>query len=121
MSYKEKQDLITELTKLWYCALVDHHKDNDCHFYIKMKWSYGKEPVYVVEHYGYILDEVYEEFETYAEAQDYLIKYLIESLTNECKFYLTNPNKEEWVEQFQPRFFSIQAALADIERKINAA
>jgi len=121
MTYREKEQLITELTKLWYTTLVDHHKDNDCHHYIKMKWSYGQEPTFVVEHYGYILDEVYEEFQTYAEAQDYLIKFLVESIANECEFYLTNPNNEEWVTQFQPRFFEVKQALKTIKEKLNEA
>ena len=73
MTFKDKQELVTELCKLWQCTLVGHHKDVDCHYYIKMKWSYGQEPVYVVEHYGYILEDTYEEFPTYAEALNYLI------------------------------------------------
>jgi len=121
MTYREREKLITELCKLWQCTLVDHHKDVDSHFYIKMKWSYGKEPVYIVEHYGYILDEAYEEFETYAAAQLYLIKYLMEAIANECQFYLTNPNHEEEVAQFQTRFLSVKSALDIIKKGLNAA
>jgi len=120
MTYRAKEKLITELTKLWKCTLVDHHKDSDCHWYIKMQWSYGEEPIYVVEHYGYIIDEIYQRFETYGQAQDYLIKSLILALTNECEFYLTNPNKEEWAEQFQPRFLTIKVALEAIKKGLNA-
>jgi len=118
MTVNEKKDLITELCKLWQCTLIDHHKDSDAHFYIKMKWSYGNEPVYIVEHYGYILEETYMEFESYSEAQDYLIKYLIEALTNECDFYLANPNNEEFVEQFKSRFITIKNALIQIKERI---
>jgi hypothetical protein len=121
MTYREREQLITELTKLWYFTLVDHHKDSDCHFYIKMQWSYGQEPVYVVEHYGYILEETYEKFETYAQAQEYLISYLVEAKTNECEFYLTNPNNEEFVVQFQPKFLTIKQALNSITEKLRAS
>jgi hypothetical protein len=120
MTFNEKKDLVTELTKLWYCTLVDHHKDNDGHFYIKMKWSYGQEPTFVVEHYGYILDELYQEFKTYEQALDYLISQLMLAIANECEFYLTNPNNEEWVSQFQPRFLSVKIALEAIKKGLNA-
>lgn len=32
----------------------DHHKDRDCHWSIETRWSYGKPPVYVVRHDGYL-------------------------------------------------------------------
>jgi hypothetical protein len=64
------QEEITELTNEWYNLIGgNHHKDRDCHFYIKTKWSYGKPPVYFVEHFGYIVHDYIEiEYKTYDEA-----------------------------------------------------
>ncbi len=50
---------ITKLTNEWYSLIgKGHHKDRDCHWSVNTKWSYGQEPVYVVEHYGYLLSDV---------------------------------------------------------------
>ena len=60
---------ITNLTEEWYKLIgPDHHKDRDCHWYIETKWSYGNTPRYIVMHFGYILDEIQEEFDSYKEA-----------------------------------------------------
>jgi hypothetical protein len=60
---------ITKLTDEWYRLIgKDHHKDRDCHWYINTKWSYGNSPIYVVEHYGYVHDDVSIECETYETA-----------------------------------------------------
>lgn len=66
------KELIEEITKLadeWYYLIgKDHHKDRDCHWYIETKWSYGFPPKYTVQHWGYILDEIEMEFNSYDEA-----------------------------------------------------
>jgi hypothetical protein len=60
---------ITKLTNEWYNLIGgEHHKDRDCHWYINTKWSYGQHPVYVLEHYGYVYDEIITEFKSYDEA-----------------------------------------------------
>lgn len=60
---------ITELTEEWYKLIgPDHHKDRDCHWYIETKWSYGNVPTYKVQHYGYILDTIDEEYDSYESA-----------------------------------------------------
>ena len=75
---------ITKLTAIWYNIVnTDHHKDKDCHFYINKTWSYGQKPVYTVEHYGYIREDINEEFETYAEAEKFLHDILVESINTE--------------------------------------
>ena len=49
---------IVELTKLWYeIVSLDHHKDRDCHWYVKQYHSYGAKPYFQAEHYGYIADD----------------------------------------------------------------
>ena len=74
---KDKLKTITNLTKEWYQLIgKDHHKDRDCHFYINTVWSYGQDQKYRVEHYGYVSDEIEEEFDTYGEAIDFLEKKL---------------------------------------------
>jgi hypothetical protein len=75
---------ITELTSEWYSLISEeHHKDRDCHWYINIKWSYGDKPRYVVEHYGYVYDEVYELFNTYEEALQRLKEELLKAINEE--------------------------------------
>ena len=45
---------LTELTAEYYALIgKDHHKDKDCHFYIKKTYSYGDEPYWQFLYYGY--------------------------------------------------------------------
>jgi hypothetical protein len=75
---------ITELTDEWYKLIgSDHHKDRDCHWYIETKWSYGSSPVYVIQHYGYILDEIVETWSEYELALKRLKEILIEKIEEE--------------------------------------
>lgn len=62
----------------------DHHKDKDCHFYIKKVWSYGQKPYYVVEHNGYLNYYKYNtKFESYYDAENDLIVFLHEIIAEE--------------------------------------
>jgi hypothetical protein len=77
-----KEERLIALTKFWYDYVgCDHHKDRDCHFYINKVWSYGHEPYYRIEHYGYMseLDDK-EEYQTYEAAIDSLIVRLEEEI-----------------------------------------
>jgi hypothetical protein len=81
---------ITKLTKEWYTLIgPEHHKDRDCHWYIETKWSYGQFPTYSVRHYGYILDEVNEIYNSYELA----LGRLKELLTKEIKEYIKDTNE----------------------------
>jgi hypothetical protein len=81
---KDKIKTITQLTDEWYKLIgKDHHKDRDCHFYINTVWSYGQDPVYRVEHYGYLVDEIQEDFHSYDEAISFLEKKLKEIIKQE--------------------------------------
>lgn len=74
MNTKELQDKITELTGEWRKLVVqDHCKDRDFHFYINTVWSYGQRQKYRVEHFGYIFDDIEEEFDTYKAAAEFLL------------------------------------------------
>jgi hypothetical protein len=88
-------DIIEEITKLtdeWYSLIgPDHHKDRDCHWYIETKWSYGQSPTYSIHHYGYILDEINENWNSYELALD----RLKEILTNEIKEYKSYIKQDE--------------------------
>ena len=81
------ENIIQEITKLtdeWYRLIgSDHHKDRDCHWYIETKWSYGYPPVYVIQHYGYILDEIVETWTDYNMALNRLKEILIEKIEEE--------------------------------------
>ena len=67
----EKQ--ITELAAKYHKLIAgDHHKDMDCHWHIETKWSYGKPPVFVVEHCGYLHETERATFDKYETALAFL-------------------------------------------------
>ncbi len=75
---------ITKLTEEWYILIgPDHHKDRDCHWYIETIWSYGNKPEYIIRHYGYILDEIEERWESYELALGRLKEILEEKIKEE--------------------------------------
>ena len=84
---------ITKLTDDWYKLIgKDHHKDRDCHWYIETKWSYGLPPTYIVRHYGYIIDEVDEKFESYEQALEFLKEFLIKTIEDEINHQALDNN-----------------------------
>lgn len=99
MENKNIQDVekrLLKLTQFWYDYVgCDHHKDRDCHFYIKKVWSYGKQPVYCIEHYGYMTElENNELYETYEEA----LKALVDWLEDKIKeVYASTP--QDWEDE----------------------
>lgn len=57
---------ITELSYVWYRIVnVDHYKDKDCHWYIQTVFSYGNDPIYIVQHYGYVCKDYTSEHNAY--------------------------------------------------------
>jgi hypothetical protein len=77
---------ITTLTNEWYHLMgKDHHKDRDCHWYIETKWSYGYPPKYSVQHWGYILNDIVMECDSYEEALVVLRDTLKEKIEEEKK------------------------------------
>jgi hypothetical protein len=89
----ELVEKITKLTDEWYSLIgKDHHKDRDCHWYIESKWSYGNSPVYLVVHYGYIIDEINEPCATYEDALKTL-KNILEKEIREYRSYLTQDDE----------------------------
>lgn len=49
-----KEIKLIELTDEYYSLVAkNHHKDSDCHFYIKKVYSYGQKPYWQFQHYGY--------------------------------------------------------------------
>ena len=94
------KDLIDDITKLtddWYCLIgSDHCKDRDCHWYINTKWSYGNSPVYVVEHYGYLIrGDIGEPCSTYEDALRTL-KKILEREIEEYSSYIKNDINENY-------------------------
>jgi hypothetical protein len=93
------KNIIEEITKLtddWYILIgKDHHKNKDCHWYIETKWSYGQPPKYSVQHFGYILDDIVEECDSYDEALLKLKEILTEKIEEEKKFEEEN-NENGW-------------------------
>jgi len=93
-------ELISEITKLtdeWYMLLgkIGHHKDRDAHWYVEVKWSYGKPPKYEVQHRGYVLHDIVEEFDSYENALVGLKNILTEKIKEE-KEWLKEDESEEW-------------------------
>jgi hypothetical protein len=83
---------ITELTDEWYKLIGgDHHKDRDCHWYIETRWSYGYPPKYFVQHFGYIVNDIEVECDTYEKA----LLLLKETITKQIEVYKTNSIEEE--------------------------
>ena len=82
------KDLIEEITKLtdeWRSLTAsDHCKDKDFHWYIETKWSYGHPPKYFVQHWGYIIGDIEEDWNTYELA----LERLKEILTREIEEYI---------------------------------
>ena len=93
------KNIIEEITKLtddWRSLTAkDHCKDRDFHWYIETKWSYGQPPTYIVQHWGYILGDIVEEFDSYDEALLKLKEILMEKIAEEKKFEEEN-NENEW-------------------------
>jgi len=87
---------IIELNTIWYDFICgEHHKDKDCHFRISTHYHYGDKVEYEVDHYGYIMDEVHEEFDTLEEAENYLInKVFKKGILEEIDWYLNLPKPE---------------------------
>jgi hypothetical protein len=93
---KSKFEQVKNLTQEWYSLISgDHHKDRDCHWYISTKWSYGQDPVYIMEHYGYINAHVVEEFQDYESALDALIEKLKFVIEEEKKDILKRGDYED--------------------------
>jgi len=87
---------ITKLTEEWRSITGKGHcKDRDFHWYIETKWSYGQPPKYSVQHFGYILDDIVEECDSYDEALVGLKNILIEKIEEEKKFEEEN-NEDGW-------------------------
>ena len=81
------KNIIEEITKLtddWRSLTAkDHCKDRDFHWYVETKWSYGYPPKYTVQHWGYILGDIEEEYNSYEEALFGLKNILTEKIKEE--------------------------------------
>ena len=76
------EDEITSLSERWH-ELVGGDKDNDSHWYVEARWSYGLPQVYVVVHEGYVFERVEEEYDSYEEALEGLKGYLERAISEE--------------------------------------
>ena len=89
------EEEIIHLTKVWMKYIgPEHHKDRDCHFYIKKIWSYGDEPYYVAYHYGYVASDFDgTKCDTAAEAEEELRDFLYLSIFKEEQWLIDVINK----------------------------
>lgn len=68
------EDKILKLTKLW----------KDCHFYIYRAWSYGFNPYYRIEHYGYVYKSTnHRRYKTYEAAEKALYREIQKAFRQE--------------------------------------
>lgn len=116
---------IIELNKIWYDLIGgDHHKDRDCHFRICTHYMYGDKFEYEVEHHGYILDRIEEEFGTLEEAEEYLIQHvLIRGIMSEINWFLNPPDdsiayghasfSKEKIEELKKRVLELVPDITD--------
>ena len=75
------ENRIPELSVKYYDLISgEHHKDRDCHWSIETLWSYGKPPVYIVEHKGYLHETEKATFDSYETAMAFLRDELIEAI-----------------------------------------
>lgn len=94
---KQIVDEITALTNEWYDLIgKDHHKDRDCHWMIEMKWSYGNSPIYTVIHYGYIMDQIDDQYPTLEEALIGLKNTLVKCIEQEKSTYESSVDGDGW-------------------------
>lgn len=78
---------ITVLTKEWQALVcADHYKDRDLHWTIETRWSYGKEPVYIIYHYGYVAEKIEEPCASYEDALERLARILRVAIETEKKW-----------------------------------
>jgi hypothetical protein len=84
---------IIELNRIWYSLIGgDHHKDCDCHFRICTHYHYGDQVDYEVEHHGYIMRKVCEDFSTLEDAENYLIRHVLKrGIMSEINWFLNPP------------------------------
>jgi hypothetical protein len=81
---EHNEQIIDRLLKLWYSLIGgDHHKDRDCWFFIEREYCTYEKPSWSVRHYGYILGDYTEAFETFEKAQEGLIELIAEACAKE--------------------------------------
>ena len=77
----ETKKRIKQLNALWYSFVsVDHHKDRDCHFNLRLKFSQKESPKWLALHTGYIYDMPPGKFDSLAEAANYLVQNMEKAL-----------------------------------------
>ena len=91
---------IIKMTKLWYeYVSMDHHKDNDCHWYITKTFSYGKSPIWTVSHYGYIYEGKELNATSYIDALKKLRSLITTAFSKELDWALdVSKNYSDWDE-----------------------
>jgi hypothetical protein len=73
----------------------DHHKRKDMYFTIRKCWSYAEFKGYEVVHDGYVNECWSDPFETYAEAEKFLIKTLTEWIAEEKRVMALEESNNE--------------------------
>ena len=92
---------IIELTSKWYEYVgTNHHKDRDCHFTITLDYKYGDEPIFEIDHYGYVGEEFHDAAHTLDKAKEILLERIKQMIMIEGEWVddvLSRPDEyDEW-------------------------
>lgn len=106
------QSEIVELTNKWYeYVSQDHHKDRDCHFYITLDYKYGDEPIFEIDHYGYVGDEFHAKAHTLEKAQVILLDRIKQMISKQKEWVdevLANPKDwDKWQIDIANKFMEL--------------
>lgn len=78
---KDRIENVRKLTAEWYKLISkDHHKDTDCHFFIRTQFSYDGELRYGIEHYAYLAEDFDEGYSTYYDCLGGLERRIVEMI-----------------------------------------
>ena len=106
----EMQEISAEITRLsamWYEFVgFDHHKDRDCHWMIDVAWSYGGDPVFIPNHYGYIAERwTGPKCTTMVSAMRSLLRQLQKEIRNSHEWAVRDQgDPESWSDERQIKY-----------------
>ncbi|GJL63373.1 MAG: hypothetical protein NPIRA04_20270 [Nitrospirales bacterium] len=85
-TFFEPRQVISKLMALWYRTIVlEHHQDQDCHFTIETRFSYGGQVRFFLNHHGSIDQAIKEEYWSYEFAEQALIRHLSNRIRKFCQ------------------------------------
>ena len=85
-TFFESIEIIPKLMALWYRTIgLETHQDQDCHFTIKTRFSYGGQVRFFLTHHSSIDKDIQEEYWSYEFAEQALIHHLSHRIRMVCQ------------------------------------